>query len=131
MKVKCLDDSGGGVEYVKQGEIYIVYAMFVGDGELSYLLSNPKEVRDLPRDHSADMFEVLDSLLPPFWYFNLVGEEQSVERRDSLRIIWGYKEMALDPNHYVDLVEREPEALAIFARRKEEIDEYEELRISK
>jgi hypothetical protein len=40
-----------------------------------------------------------------------------------MRLPWGYPELVLDKgDHYVDLIEREPKALAIFARRREEIN---------
>jgi hypothetical protein len=38
--------------------------------------------------------------------------------------LWGYKEMALKPEHYVQLIEREPDALSIFDLRRKEIDRF-------
>ena len=43
-----------------------------------------------------------------------------------MNVIWGYKEL-LDSTHLIGLIERESEDMAIFEKRKQEIDEYEAL----
>jgi len=126
LKVKCITDKGGG-GYIKEGRVYVVYSMFIAEDGLHYLLSDPEGAKDLPMPHSADMFVIIDHLLPIGWYFYFIDQSLSEKRQDLLRMIWGYKEMIFIPDHYSNLIERDPKALEIFARRKEEIDEYEEL----
>ena len=75
---------------------------------------------DLPVWYKAEQFEVVDNHLPMNWYFSFNKKENTA--------IWGYKELIVNPKHYENLVERDPQAVEIFERRKEEIDEYEELR---
>jgi len=93
---------------------------------IEYLIS--KGPSEKPFWYPAEIFEVVDPLLPIQWYFCFKGyDTEDKTRRDLLSAIWGYEEMALNPNHFVDLIEREPEALEIFFKQKKEIDEYEEL----
>jgi len=122
MKVKCVFNIPGDGD-LDINKNFTVYGMSIWEDSLNYLLVDD----DRPNWYLAKRFEIVNPLLPLIWYFNV----RMYEDCDALESIWSYKEMALDPNHYVDLIEREPEALAIFARRKEEIDEYEELRGAK
>ena len=108
------------------GEIRVVYGIMLLRGCVRYLLS--EDAKCAPFWESADFFEVVDPLLPMEWYFSLTVLADDDEYTQGFqKAIWGYKEMALDENHYEDLIEREPEALDIFFKRKKEIDEYEEL----
>ena len=135
MKVKCIANTGEDLsektiavgqlkttEYdINIEKIYTVYSMHMWKGILSYLLSD--ELNDWPFWYPAELFEVVDPLLPMEWYFSF----NRYENKEPRNAIWGYKEMALDPQHRIDLIERETEALEIFFKRKKEIDEYEEL----
>jgi len=106
------------------GNIYVVYSSAVlNDGRLIFLLAVADDP-ELPFWYPAELFQVEESLLPVKFYFGLTGSKNA-------RALWGYKEMVLDPQHYIGLIESEQEALEVFAKRKEEIDEYEELRKSK
>ena len=142
MKVKCIANKGknlsgkvieaGGFRVspfgIDIGNVYIVYSMFLCRGTLQYLLLG--ESTDAPFWYHADFFEVVDSLLSLEWHFTFRGYDnydKDDEDQNPLAAIWGYKEMILDLEHYVDLIEREPEALDIFFKRQREMDEYEEL----
>ena len=138
MKVKCIANTGEGlsekgiqVGYTKDhkfaveiGQEYIVYAMSMGDGFLDYLLL-PNAAKN-PSWFPAEIFEVVDHLLPIIWcfscknYTNYKGQESQVA-------LWGYQELIANPDHYIDLCEYEEKALEIFFRRKEQIDEYQEI----
>ncbi|MBL7498707.1 hypothetical protein [Frankia nepalensis] len=58
-----------------------------------------------------EMFEVVDSRLPPGWLFT------SYPNSDFLQAIWGYGELVMDEFHYDALLEREENALMIFSSR--------------
>ena len=131
MKVRCKPNSVGGPD--KKDIAYIVYAMLICKGSVKYLLA---EEEDEPFWYPANIFEVVDSLLPIIWYFSFKGYDHYDSKDPDyaiypVTVIWGYKEMIFDPEHRIDLIECEPEALEIFKKRKEEIDEYEELRAQK
>lgn len=100
---------------IKMGDVYMVYGIYMNNqGVLNYLLF---DMYGKPSWYPAELFEVVDSLLPVEWYFRFdPGEE--------IEAWWGYKEMVLDKKHYEDLVEREDQAIRIFLKRKKEIDEY-------
>ncbi|MFC1842697.1 hypothetical protein ACFLYU_03510 [Candidatus Dependentiae bacterium] len=123
MKIKCISDKGCG-GFIEKGNIYNVYAILMYKGGLSFLVSENSEY---PMDHPIELFEILSNYLPPIWYFKFIDSKESKMRKDLLTAIWGYKEIVFDQDHYYNLLERESEPTNIFARRKEEIDEYEEL----
>jgi len=114
------------VKYLSNGEIYTVYSIFKSKdgywhkGGLSYLIYTGHH-----SVYGADEFEVINPLLPPMWYFSLVG--RFFKRQDYLTEIWGYKEMVFDEKHFYNLLDCDPETIEIFKKRKEEIDEYEAL----
>jgi len=138
MKVKCVAKTGEDLSKksikagklrttifpLSIGKVYNVYGISTWKGRLDYLL-------DIPGWYPAELFEVVDHLLPICWYFDsrksksLFTKLFSSHAREN---VWSYKEMVLDPKHIIDLLEGELEAVEIFRRRKEEIDEYEELR---
>jgi len=120
MKVRCISDKDAG-GFVKKGESYTVYAILMSRSGLSFLLS---EDYDFPMNHAVELFEILNHSLPLTWYFKFIDKKESEKRKDFLTAIWGYREIVFDKDHYYNLLEREPKEREIFARRKEEIDEY-------
>jgi hypothetical protein len=122
MKVKRLSITDGG--NIAVGKICNVYAMLLWKGSLKYLLG------DGPYWYSAEQFEIVNPTLPLIWYFTF-KEYENVKNNCSYTAIWGYKELVYDKNHNQDLMERKPEALEIFLKRKEEIDEFENPEIKK
>lgn len=130
MKVKCIastgdklllstiNNSGDSPETrypLKVGEVYVVYGQHIYKSVLSYLLIGTYE--NLPSWYPAELFEVVDSMLPIEWYYQY-------DAKSVLSAIWGYNELVLTENHYDDLIEREDKAIRIFLKRKKEIDEY-------
>ena len=100
---------------LKPGEVYIVYGQHIYRNVLSYLIIGTYE--NLPSWYPAELFEVVDPLLPMEWFCQY--DSNSV-----LSALWGYYELVLSENHYDDLIEREDEAIRIFLKRKKEMDEY-------
>lgn len=99
---------------LKIGNEYTVYAISLYKGALHYM------IEDLPSWYPAEFFQVTDRLIYNEWYFEFYGDV------NGLNALWGYKEL-LDLTHYEALLEIEPEAQEIFAKRKQEMDEYEAL----
>lgn len=132
MKVKCIANEGNALsnKQMDAGESmksefrltinaeYTVYAMSLWKGTINYLTLNKY---NHPSWHPAELFEVVDNILPLEWYYKFFGYRDDFY----LNAIWGYKEL-IDPVYYDELIEREPEAIRIFWKRKKEIDEYYE-----
>lgn len=100
------------------GTEYIVYGISLWRGALYYLTMD--KYMTLPTWHPADLFIVTDNLTPVEWYFKYFGFNETF----NLNALWGYKELVLDETHYTGLIERENEAIKVFLKRKEEIDEF-------
>lgn len=133
MKVTCIGNTGRhlpnnylvsgnsiNTEFqVELGSTYIVYGICLwDDNTLHYLLLGEPE--DPPSWYPAELFHVSDNLLPMEWYFSF----HSVRENRVITAIWGYKELALDLQHYDELIEREKHAIKVFLARKKEIDEF-------
>jgi|WetSurMetagenome_2_1015567.scaffolds.fasta_scaffold26466_2 hypothetical protein len=96
------------------GETYTVYGIIFSQGFLSYLINNYQDYTIAP----AEFFRVLRKKIPPHWYFSF-DKKQGIS-------IWGYKELALNKEHYFELELRDSkEVMNIFQSRKNEIDEWE------
>lgn len=130
MKVKCRANTGEGLmpltisnsgdtaetQYpLKIGEIYTVYGQGILRNVLKYLIIGTYE--NLPSWYPAELFEVEDSQIYIEWYYKH-------DKEFVASALWGYHEMVNDKNHYVDLIEREDQAIHIFLKRKKEIDEF-------
>lgn len=100
--------------------VYVIYGIsFYDDSTLSYLITSKNQWQ--PFWYPAELFTVSDNLLPLEWYYNFLGYNSCISA------IWGYKELALDLNHYDGIIEREKKDIEIFLKRKKEIDEFAEL----
>lgn len=130
MKIKCiantgeklllstLNNSGDSCQTkysIKVGETYTVYGQNITNGILKYLIIGTYE--KLPTWYPAELFELVDPALPIEWYYQY-------DVHSIVSAIWGYKELALNDTHYDALLEREPEAINIFLKRKNEIDQW-------
>jgi len=115
MKVRCITNIPGDGD-LEIGKAYTIYGILFEEGRLKYLLSDSS----FPSWHLARRFEFINELLPPNFYF-------SFDKSENIGIL-SYKEMALQEDHFIELVECVPKAREIFAKRKKQIDEYEELR---
>jgi len=137
MKVRCIANTGEGLSeksieagYSKNDKFnidigieYTVYGMVMWKGSLDYLLSAKS---NQPVMCPAELFKVVNTLLPPVWFFTFRRYE-SDKSKGAYIAIWGYKEMISNSEHHADLLLGKPEALEIFKKRKKQIDEYEHL----
>lgn len=132
MKVKCLSNTGSGFsEYTLThmgctvntklplciNDIYIVYGQMIYKGILKYLIKGTNE--NLPSWYPAEIFEVVDSLLPFEWYFRY-------NEGDEIRAVWGFQELVNDKKYLENLIDREDNAIRTFLKRKKEIDGFTE-----
>jgi len=118
MKITCINSSVKQYgNYLEMGSEHIVYGIELYNGALRYLITDGGK---RPFWYPSELFRITDPLVYAEWYVS-AGEYQG-----KLNVIWGYKEL-LGPAHYQNLLEREPEDMRIFEKRKQEIDEYEAL----
>lgn len=107
---------------LKIGTVYTVYGQSVFNNCIEYLIDpqdNPS--RRAPNWYPWNWFELVSGSIPISWlYSSTANPEPHVPDA-----IWGYPELALNPQHAVDLIERETEALTIFRERAGEIDREE------
>lgn len=103
---------------VTPGCVYTVYSISLWKNVLHYLLIREKDAQ--PDWFPAELFEVIDEALPAPMYFRSFPSDAR-----GVNALCGYREMVMDFNHYVDLIEREVDAIEIFNKRKNEIDELE------
>lgn len=97
------------------GSEYTVYAMrLIGSGVLEYLVDPDGDNRT--HWSPADLFTVSDPSVPDWWLFRYEGNYEGI------LALWGYPEMVLSDTHHDDLIEREPDACAVFSRRRAEAD---------
>lgn len=119
---KTLDTTGYtnvSFDVLKIGSQYIVYGMRVECGVAHYLLTiHPSNT--WPSWYPSDFFKIIDPLVYNEWYCHVYYDQED------LNVMWGYKEL-FSPIHLSGLLEREPEDIRIFEKRKQEIDEYEAL----
>ena len=96
---------------------HTVYAVCMRQTVVHYLILNLSNYR--PDWYPACLFEIIDGKLPWGWHIVRAGTDAGLP----VEFLLGYDELAqADGKHYVDLIERVPEALAIFERQRELID---------
>ncbi len=98
------------------GKVFTVYCISIWRGVLYYLIVDVNEPR--PDWYPAELFVVEDTLLPQEMHYKYFG----LQDKRGVNALWGYMEMVLDDQHYVDLIERKAEAIEIFLRRKKDFD---------
>lgn len=126
MRVLCVYNTGEdllflGRDYnqhtiynVEIDKLYNVYGISLWkDGSIHYLIQGSERVCSW---YPKELFQIVDHSIPVNWYFN------SLEEGSFYIEIWGYKELALDLNHYINLLEREAKDEDIFFSRKLEMD---------
>lgn len=138
MQVKCIENVGKSLSKknleagykktstfnIKIGKDYTVYSMIMWRDTLDYLILG--EDSEDPSWYPAELFEVVNHLLPLVWYFTF-DKYKNYKGEESQTAIWGYKEMISDPDYHIALTEGKPEALEIFYKRQRQIDEFEKL----
>ncbi len=104
-------------EDVSIGEIYTVYGISLWKNVLHYLLvSESSGLKNWPDWYPAELFEVIDKSLPEMYFSYLENDSRG------LNALWGYKEMVMNHEHYIDLIERDEAGLSIFYLRMREFD---------
>ena len=136
MKVKAIGTSGKDLSRqsldsfhnveeqfgLEVGGIYTVYGINIWRGIVHYLTCDELGYAYWS---PAELFEIVDNRIPPDWYFKFYGYEDN--DMDQVNAVWGYKELALDPKHYFELILKEGDFINIFnKKRKREIDEFHE-----
>ena len=95
------------------GRKYTVFGLAIFARRLHFLIDPDDACR--PNWYPPELFEVMDGRVPNSWVFDFYPEGYS----DDLGAICGYGNLVNDPEHFNALAEREPDALAVFARYKE------------
>lgn len=93
---------------VNIGSEYLVYGISLWRKQFFYLICDEY---NLPNWYPAEIFKVVDNRISKNWKFKLSEfyDEYSVEA------LIGYPELIDIENHYAELIERDSEALKIFA----------------
>jgi hypothetical protein len=129
MKVKCISNMGDGLSkqsikagrnldssfHLKIGDVYVVYGINQWRNTLNYLTMNKAD--SMPIWSPAELFEVVDEKIPADWYFKYLGHTENL-----LNAIWGYKELAMNPQHYDGVIGEDKKDLALFFEKKKAMD---------
>ena len=104
------------VFHVTLGTEYVVMGMGIFKHSLVLLICDETE---RPNWLPIGLFEVTDTLMPATWQFRLLDGVAASSAQPSVGWIalWGYPELAVDSQHIDKLIERDPDALAVFQRR--------------
>lgn len=95
---------------------YVVFAVTVFLGTAWYYVLDDDGL-DWPTWMPASLFEIADGSLPHAWKFGYVRYSQ-----EDQKAILSFPEWADDPSFYERLVDRDPVAVEIFARRRLEAE---------
>jgi hypothetical protein len=101
---------------VTHGHEYMVFGISLWRGVVHYLLLNDETKR--PDWFPAQLFQVTDARLPSTWFYAYWTNSSD----NGLTAVWGYYELTENRKHYVDLIERESEAMRVFERRRQEVE---------
>jgi hypothetical protein len=93
------------------GQQYIIYAMALWASGLGLLVLDDNED---PRWKEIELFDLADRRIPVAWEFAKIDDELS-----QVLALWGYPSLIRDPNHYDDLAEGKPWAMAEFLNERE------------
>ena len=130
MRVRCVANTGKAlpdsylrVGYtrdsqfdVKVGTAYTVYGISLRLGALSYLID--PEGEGCPNWYPVVLFELADARVPETWYFSFDTQHEQF----GVPAVWGYEELVMSEQHFDGLMERDRQALRVFARRRLDID---------
>ena len=125
MMVMCINNKLNNNSFnIETGKKYIVYSIIMWGKTLDYLIID--EGLKNPSWYPAQLFKVTNPLLPFMWFFTF-DKYKNYKGEECEKVIYGYKEMIFDSEHYISVIEEKPEALSIFFKRKKQIDEYDDL----
>ncbi|MQP53595.1 MULTISPECIES: hypothetical protein [unclassified Flavobacterium] len=131
MKIKCIEtkatnfnleevntitsnnfDYNFGGHGLKLNEVYNVIGMLLyKDTKYLYYLI---DINNKPYWFPNELFLIIDNNVPENWNFNIFNK--SID--DDIYMIFGYKELCFDEEHYNQLIEREKDALNIYFKNK-------------
>lgn len=94
------------------GRVYDVFGQAIFEGRLIYLVDPESACK--PNWYPAELFDVVDRMLPASWKFAFFGRHYL----NDLGAIWGYADLVEEPDHFNALAERHSEALRVFERQK-------------
>lgn len=127
MLLKCTATLGSDLGPHQRGEYYFPRTRFELTRERSYhaygmaminggLMVLVEDDYNKPAWIPLQAFEVEDPALPPGWLFNYVPGVTlgGMPGEWVVEAIWGYPELVRSEEHYSELIELEPSALAIF-----------------
>jgi hypothetical protein len=72
------------------------------------------------------LFEISDNAIPPNWHIDVIDKKKYPG--GTVFFVAGFYELCSDENYYDALMEREPEALEIYRKRKAEFKQWHEER---
>lgn len=106
------------------GQEYIVMgiANYRDRQGLCYLVDNGW----LPDWVPYGLFEISDKAFPPNWHIDVI--DRNKYPYGDVSFVAGFYELCTDENYYDALMEREPEALEIYSKRKAEFIQWHEER---
>jgi hypothetical protein len=98
------------------GKEYVVFGICLWKTAVFYLVL-PRSTGG-PNWYPAELFEITNHQLPSNWTYSFWG----IDEANEVKAVWGYKELALDDDHFDELSEKESRALEIFEKRRGEIE---------
>ena len=101
---------------LEQGKEYVVYAIILSKGLLSYLIVGEGS---LPSWYPAELFSLTRKDLPVDWYFAFLGEDEGFV----VNAIWGYEELVENDDHFDGLSNLNKLDIEMFLESKKQIDE--------
>lgn len=101
---------------IQIGKTYTVYGIVLYEEGIKYLIYDDYEMANW---YPSELFDVTNRKLPLNWYYQFYGY-----RDFGVSAIWGYNELVVSEKHYNGLCEQRLDEVAIFLRRKEEMDEF-------
>jgi hypothetical protein len=108
------DNFNFGLELDKE---YLIMGIMLTEKQLWYMIDE----EGAPNFYPYQLFEVTDNSINSNWYFKLYSRDEG-GYPFSKEAIWGYHELCFDENHYEQLIDREPEALRLYFKRKIELE---------
>jgi|GEM_PF-3116327 len=116
MKVRCLRLESQG-DNLTIGKEYIVHGIKATGGRFAYLMFDDTQSHHGIFWFASSIFEIVDGKVSSDWYFAIYDQRFESKRYlytlDSYSI-WAPKELALNPDSLIGLIERDPAIVAAF-----------------
>lgn len=98
------------------GKSYIVYAMNLWAGKISYLIMG--EIGQFPSWIPSELFEIVDGKLSKWWHYSINPDKS----KNTIDAVWGYKALTDQSDHFDKLVDGDKGVLEVFIQYKEQMD---------